>query len=159
MNFLNFQAVVFDFDGVILNSNAIRISRFGQVLSPEAMQQKLCNPDFLYPDTLKLIQSLSGKVPLHIASGAEHNELLWLCEKLELSSHFVSIHGGPTPKYQLLGQLLLDCSYEPVKTCLIGDSYSDYEAALENGMQFFGYANPKLKSLDGSSGWYSEFLL
>jgi len=134
MQFFEFQAIVFDFDGVILDPSG-----------------------HLFSDTQHLIRSLYGQVPLHIASAANHSDLLRFCDKLGIFKYFVSIHGGPTPKYQVLGQLLLDYGYTQNATCLIGDSYSDYEAALHNGMQFFGYRNPILRDLTGSSGWFASF--
>ncbi|MBW7875728.1 MAG: HAD family hydrolase [Candidatus Cloacimonetes bacterium] len=134
MPFFKFQAVVFDFDGVIVGAGG-----------------------HLYRDTLHLIRSLYGNVPLHIASAANHSDLLRVCSQLGIFEYFVSIHGGPTPKYQLLSQLLLEYGYTAEATCLIGDSYSDYEAALHNGMQFFGYSNEALRDLSGSSGWFQSF--
>lgn len=99
----------------------------------------------LIKTTTCMIESLSGKVPMHIVSGSDGVELTKLCNTLKLTCHFVSIHGSPTPKIKLVADVLKNNFYQPEKTILIGDSLNDYEAAKENSVPFIGFNNESLK--------------
>ena len=68
-----------------------------------------------------------------------------------LNTFFNSINGSPEIKKNIVGRIILENNYIPKETCLIGDSVNDYEAALYNGIQFFGYNNLKLKSIKKSN--------
>jgi phosphoglycolate phosphatase-like HAD superfamily hydrolase len=73
--------------------------------------------------------------------------LRYLCQKLQLDEYFISIHGSPTPKKQLVANLLKELKYQPESVAFIGDSINDWEAASSNGIDFFGYNNTQMKGL------------
>ncbi len=87
---------------------------------------------------------------MHIVSGSDEKELRFLCGELGIKDYFISIHGSPTHKNQLVKDLMTDYKYIPSATFLIGDSINDYEAAMINGINFFGYNNEKLQKLSSS---------
>jgi phosphoglycolate phosphatase-like HAD superfamily hydrolase len=84
---------------------------------------------------------------MHIVSGSDGTELRSLCNNLEIAKFFNSIHGSPTPKNQLISELLKINNYNPDHCVLIGDSINDFEAAELNDIKFFGYNNSKIKNL------------
>jgi HAD superfamily hydrolase (TIGR01549 family) len=185
--------ILFDFDGVILDSMPIRdfgfreifkefpqeevekliefhrknggLSRFvkiryffeeilGEKISEEKileiantfskiMKSELANKKYLIRQTLEFLKESNHN--LHIVSGSEEKELQFLCEQLEISHLFISIHGSPTPKGKLVANLIKKQKYKKSETLLIGDSINDYEAASENGIEFYGYNNLELK--------------
>ena len=65
-------------------------------------------------------------------TGSDKLELRFLCKELKIAQYFNSIHGSPTPKNQLVSNLLDTYQYDKEHTCLIGDSVNDYEAAEYN---------------------------
>lgn len=191
------KTIIFDFDGVILDSMSMRrdgfweifkehgeeafekfvpyhmnnggISRFvkvryfyeqilGKSISEEKikeltdeftniMRKSLTDSSFLMHDSVDFIKQNHKIYPLHIASGAEENELRFLCNSHNLSGYFVSIHGSPTPKEQVIANILKTHSYNPSECAMIGDAINDFNAASANGVPFYGYNNEELKSV------------
>ena len=84
---------------------------------------------------------------MHVVSGSDQKELRTICDHLELSTYFKSIHGSPTPKTELVKNLIQDNEYTLQTTCLIGDSINDFEAAKQNEIDFFGYNNNQLVNI------------
>lgn len=109
------------------------------------MKKSLCDKRYLIQETLDFIKQSFEKYSFHIVSGSEHNELNFLCQKLEIDRFFKSINGSPTPKKELVKNLIENYSYTPQETILIGDSFNDYEAANINHIDFYGYNNTSLK--------------
>jgi len=194
---INIKNILWDFDGVMLDSMPIRdygfrkifesytddivykflvyhrlnggLSRFhkikyfynellNQEISEEKIQEyaekfstimreQLVNPKYLISDSIEFIRDNHKNYNFHIVSGSEHHELNYLCQKLNLSEYFLSINGSPTPKNNLVQDLIFKEHYKKEETILIGDSINDYEAAEVNGIDFYGYNNSCLKDI------------
>ena len=125
-------------------------------LFSECVSVKLNDPNRLISDTLSFIKAKNKRYNMHIVSGAEKNELVWLCEQLEILQFFKSVEGSPTPKTELVNDILQNWNYEPEDCILIGDSINDYDAAITNGIEFYGFNNPELMKL--GSGYIDSFL-
>jgi phosphoglycolate phosphatase-like HAD superfamily hydrolase len=189
-----YDAILWDFDGVLMNSNAIRDVGFEKVLAlyppdqvhklmtfhrangglsryvkfryffeqirneviSDAEVQKLAsdfssimlglllNPALLIQETLNFVEHYSATIPMHIVSGSDQVELRYICSTLKIAGHFHSIHGSPTPKKELVRDVLLINNYDKERCVLIGDSINDYEAARANGIGFMAYNNDAL---------------
>ena len=111
------------------------------------MKKELISRDNLISDSLTFIKETYNKFNFHIVSGSDQEELRYLCQKLKISSFFLSIEGSPTPKKKLVQNLLEKYNYDRFDTCLIGDSINDYEAAKFNDIDFYGYNNDKLRNI------------
>lgn len=183
--------IIFDFDGVILDSVPIKteafrklfmdfpeekvmklleyhrenggISRYvkiryffevllGQSISEDEVEEcakrysaltkeELTNPKYLIADTVKFISDYSHNYTFHIASGADENDLKYICDRLGLTKYFLSIHGSPTSKSDIVRSVMEAYRYHVVETCMIGDSINDFEAANKNNILFCGYNN------------------
>jgi phosphoglycolate phosphatase-like HAD superfamily hydrolase len=192
-----FKVILWDFDGVLMNSNSVRdlgfmkvledypkhqvealmtfhkqnggLSRYvkfrhffeqirGESITEEAVQQLakrfsvimrelLFDKALLIDDSINFVRENHTKFKMHIVSGSDGTELNALCEFLGIHSHFISIHGSPTPKNQLVEQLLSNYKYSVSDCVLIGDSVNDLEAASVNDIAFFGYNNTSLNSM------------
>jgi len=193
----NIKVIFWDFDGVILDSMAVRdwgfreifkafskeqvddlityhranggLSRYvkiryfyEEILNKEIteakvleyaerfsilMKQELTNPKNLILDTVNFIKQNHTNYKFHIVSGSDQKELRFLCKELGLSSYFLSIHGSPTPKKELVATVFKDHTYHHKNCCLIGDSINDYEAAEANSIIFYGYNNLNLQKI------------
>lgn len=202
---MKIKTILWDFDGVILDSMGVRdwgfkeifkdftelqvsklisyhringgLSRYvkiryfyenilGKLISEERvleyaeafsvlMKQELTNTDNLIADAVSFIRENSKKFSFHIVSGSDQAELRFLCKELGLETYFISIHGSPTPKNQLVKTLIEEHGYDKKSTCLIGDSINDFEAAEVNEIYFYGYNNTKLKKL--KQGYIDSF--
>lgn len=186
--------IFWDFDGVLMNSNAIRDKGFELVLAnypkdqvkqlmdfhqangglsryvkfryffeevrcekitdeqvqvwadqfSEIMLANLINKDLFIKETLDFVKENYQKYNMHIVSGSDGNELNKICKGVEINNYFKSIEGSPTPKKQLVANVLNKNNYTPKECVLIGDSINDFEAAQKNKIQFLAYNNKEL---------------
>lgn len=191
----NIKIIFWDFDGVIINSNATRDKGFSEVLKdfPKdqvdslleyhkingglsryvkfryffeeilkkeiteneilelanrfsiIMRDLLVDPKLLITETMEFIEKNYTKYKMHIVSGSDGNELRYLCKELAIDEYFLSIHGSPRPKLNIVNKLILDNNYNSKDCILIGDSINDFEAAEENKIYFKAYNNENLE--------------
>lgn len=113
----------------------------------ELTKEALIQPNYFIKDCMEFIQEHYQSFRMHIASGADEEDLRYICDHLGVTHYFVSIHGSPTPKNHLVKTLLFTNAYSFEETILIGDSINDYDAAKENTIAFYGYNNSALKPL------------
>jgi len=111
------------------------------------MKEQLIDRSILISETVKFIESIYQKIPLHIVSGSDEKELNYLCDALGLLKYFVTIEGSPTPKNKLVSDIMNRCKYNSKETVLIGDSINDHEAAKKSYMYFVGFNNENLKEI------------
>lgn len=123
------------------------------------MRNELTNKKYLIKETVDFIEKNYQNYNFHIVSGSDEKELNYLCKELELYEYFKTIEGSPTPKNDLVKNILQKYNYNPKESILIGDSINDYEAANVNGIKFYGYNNVKLKKLDGYIKNFGDFLI
>lgn len=195
IEFEEIETILWDFDGVILDSMAVREEGFRTVLSnyskpqvekllkyhknnaglsryvkfryfitevlgkdinqemvqdfaraySQIMRRKLIFKKLLNPEVLAFLDRKQDSFNMHIVSGSDGEELRFLCGKLGIKKYFKSIEGSPTPKTKLVSKIVDEYGYSVKKTCLIGDSINDYEAAKENQVIFYGYNSKSLK--------------
>ncbi len=117
------------------------------------MKKELINKERLIPETVNFIKNNYKNYKLHIVSGSDGNELRFLCKELDIAKYFISIHGSPTHKNNLVDNVMSNNSYILNETILIGDSINDYEAASINNLNFYGFNNLDLKKV---SNYYIE---
>lgn len=125
------------------------VNSYAQKFS-QVMLKNLVDSNLLIQDALLFIKNNYQSYNMHVVSGSDQTELRHICRNLEIDKYFNSIHGSPTPKKKLVKDLLLENEYKTNETFLIGDSINDYEAAVENGISFYGYNNLKLKETSGN---------
>lgn len=121
----------------------------------EVMRKELINEHLLISETVEFVQDNHQTFNMHIVSGSDQEELRFICEQLNLKSYFKSINGSPTPKKELVSKLMRTYNYKKEQTVLIGDSINDFDAAQTNKIEFLGYNNTNLKSLD--AGYIENF--
>lgn len=119
------------------------------------MKQELLNRDLLINDSIAFVKENHQNHKMHVVSGSDQAELRYLCQELQLDQYFVSIHGSPTPKKQLVTHLLKEFEYRPETVAFIGDSINDWDAASFNMIDFFGYNNTQMK--DFGVGYINSF--
>lgn len=103
------------------------------------MKKELTNKNLLFNSTISFIKETQNKIKHVIVSGSDQNELRYLCNELGIASLFSGIYGSPTPKNKLVELLIQLEQVKLDKTCLIGDSKNDLDAAKINNIDFFGF--------------------
>jgi phosphoglycolate phosphatase-like HAD superfamily hydrolase len=149
-----FEKIKFFFNHIVKKSITeeeiqIYAKKFG-----DAIIQNLVNSDNLIQDSLNFIKNNYHKYNFHIVSGAEHNELLYICQYLNLSQYFITIHGSPTKKMILIRNIIEKFQYKKDETIMIGDAFEDQLSAKENDIIFFGYNNIQLKPFRYINNFY-----
>ena len=119
---------------------------FGKTISV-IMRSKLKDRSIIINEALSFVKRCYKKIPLHIVSGSEQDELRCVCEFIEIGSYFLTIEGSPTSKNDLVSSILSSYRYDPEKTILIGDTINDYDAAKSNKVIFYAYNNGSMKDL------------
>ena len=112
----------------------------------ELTKEVLTNPKYIIHDAVDFIKQNYENYNMHIASGADENDLRYICEKQELTQYFLTVNGSPIKKCEIVKNILNINNYNKNETILIGDSINDYEAANSNGIEFYGYNNIILKT-------------
>ena len=125
----------------ITNEDVLKYAEMYSQITKEELAQK----KYLILDSLNFIKENYTKYNMHIASGADENDLKYICKKLELEKYFLSINGSPKVKSEIVKDILIDNTYTKDETILIGDSINDLEAATINQIKFYGYNNILLK--------------
>lgn len=110
----------------------------------ELTKQELTKQKYLIEDTITYIKLNFSKYNMHIASGADHQDLIYICDKLDLNKYFISIDGSPKVKTDIVKEIIVNNKYKKEETILIGDSINDFEAASNNNITFYGYNNKSL---------------
>ena len=207
-NLDRYDVIIWDFDGVIIDSSKIRINAFRECLKeypPEKVEEliiyhkkndglsryvkidyffsnileekfdnklrddllkkygmicssQLNDKSLIIDDSLKFIINYQNNKIFHIASGSDNDELNKLCVSLGISKLFKTINGSPETKINIVKDIIEDYKYNRRACCLIGDSINDYDAAMINGISFFGYNNIELLKLKNSK-YISNFNL
>lgn len=111
------------------------------------MLERMIDPMLLVPEALAFIRAHHGHLPMHIVSGSDGEELRIICTRLGIAHLFESILGSPTPKIELVRDLMKDRGYDPAHTLFIGDAINDHEAAKANGLAFCGIGNDMLRAV------------
>jgi len=119
------------------------------------MRKELRDKKYLISETFEFIKDNFDKYNLHVVSGSDGEELQYLCKALKINEYFLSINGSPKHKNELVRNVLMENKYSAKETILIGDSVNDYNAAVKNGITFYGYNNPSL--MDKSHNYLKSY--
>lgn len=105
----------------------------------EIMRKILIDESLLIEETIQFVKKEYEKREMHIVSGSDQSELRYICKRLEIAKYFHSINGSPTPKNDLVANILRIREYPFNECVLIGDSINDKIAAEKNSIKFIGY--------------------
>jgi HAD superfamily hydrolase (TIGR01549 family) len=75
---------------------------------------------------------------LYVASGTPEPEMIAIVKRREVEHFFVSVHGSPASKEEIIMDICLDHRYDRDSVLMVGDSQTDYEGARKAGILFVG---------------------
>lgn len=97
-------------------------------------------------DSVNFVKKIYKTKECYVASAALESELLKICDFFEITQYFKGICGGPLSKSKVIANIVK--GKDKSKAVMIGDGKKDYEfSTVENGIDFIGYNNVKLKGL------------
>lgn len=83
-------------------------------------------------------------LPMFVASGTPHDELVMIVGHRGLAPRFREVHGAPAEKPVILRDLMARHGFAPDQVLFIGDGMTDYKAAVAAGVQFLARDTPAL---------------
>ncbi len=92
----------------------------------------------LLPGSQRFLERYSRGIPLFIASGTPEEELQEIVAQRELRDYFREVLGSPREKGDLLRGIMTRYRMDSTRLLFVGDAWSDYEAARETEVHFFG---------------------
>lgn len=90
------------------------------------------------PGAMGFLEEAHGKLPLHVVSGTPQSELELIVEKRGLRGYFHDVIGAPTRKAHAFDAIAREGGHAAESVLTVGDSITEYMAALELGMPFLG---------------------
>lgn len=79
-------------------------------------------------------------IPMFVASGTPDAELKRIVARRGMAHYFVSVHGTPASKGEILRGIVERHGYRRERVLMVGDATTDYQGALEAGVQFLARA-------------------
>lgn len=86
----------------------------------------------------EFLADYSDLFELYIASGTPEAELRQIVAARGMASFFKGIYGSPRTKVKIIGDILSRSGYRPEEAVMVGDSLTDYQAAVCAGISFVG---------------------
>lgn len=185
------KALIFDFDGVILESASIKTEAFLELFAkypkhqPAILRYHLDNVgvsrylkfEWIYrellgkplteaererlgaafsdivldkilrcpfvPGALETLQALQGRRLKFVASGTPQEELEMIVRQRGISNYFAGVWGTPLKKTEIIHNILKRFGRECDEALVVGDGFSDYQAAAEVGVPFIARDTPE----------------
>jgi HAD superfamily hydrolase (TIGR01549 family) len=90
------------------------------------------------PGAYQFLLNYHEKLSLFVASGTPEEELKEIISRRDISRFFVSIHGAPAKKAEILRNICELYKFDNTFVLMVGDSQTDYEGAAVAGIPFIG---------------------
>jgi HAD superfamily hydrolase (TIGR01549 family) len=182
-----YDAIVFDFDGVLVESVDVKTQAFGALYAEYGdriveqvkayhllhggvsrfdkfryYQEVLLGKDLTQEEETRLgdlfsqyvedavvgavyvsgayefLEANYQSIPLFVASGTPDQELKRIVSRRNMAHYFVSVHGSPAKKGDIIQDILSKYSFDPDRVLMVGDAIADYEGAIAAGVKFVG---------------------
>jgi HAD superfamily hydrolase (TIGR01549 family) len=99
---------------------------------------------------IEALESASEKALSFIATGTPDDEINLILSQLELIGFFREVYGSSRKKSMIIKNILERFLLSPSEVLFIGDAQTDYQAALENGLDFY------LRKTDYNTDWFES---
>src|SRR3989304_1573816 len=130
------RAIIFDFDGVIVESVDIKTKAFarlfeheGKVVVEKVVDYHLKNGGVSRFDKFRVYQCF-------VATATPQEEIAEIIKQREMTAYFKGVSGAPKKKDVIVREILDGYSLKPQEVIYVGDAMSDYHAACENSVRF-----------------------
>lgn len=97
---------------------------------------------------MEALQSAHKNALCFIATGTPDDEIHMILSRLRLKEFFREVHGSSRNKSVIVNDILERFQLKPSQVLFIGDAQTDYQAALDNGLDFY------LRKTDYNIDWF-----
>ena len=87
-------------------------------------------------ETLEYLKNIN--TPAFVVTGTPQNEIDIIVEKRKLSKYFKQVYGSPLSKTEIIMKIKKINNFDLKKSLLVGDSITDYNAAVKTQTNFLG---------------------
>ena len=124
------------FENVLLSSspNEEHLSYLSQKFSDLVEKSVVAAP--LVTGAIEVLESTFLHVSLFVASGTPEAELKRIIASKNLSKYFVSAHGAPARKTDIINLLVEQNGLDKSTVLMVGDATTDYDAAKKSNIEF-----------------------
>lgn len=98
----------------------------------------------------QVLESASENALCFIATGTPDDEINLILSQLDLGRFFREVHGSSRKKSTIVKDIIARYHLTPSEVLFIGDAQTDYQAAVENGLDFY------LRKTDYNSDWFES---
>ena len=99
---------------------------------------------------IEAIEAANENALCFIATGTPDDEINLILSQLDLGRFFHEVHGSSRKKSTIVKDIVARYHLTPSEVLFIGDAQTDYQAALENGLDFY------LRKTDYNSDWFES---
>lgn len=92
----------------------------------------------LIPGAAEVLDTWGRTLPLYVCSGAPQEEVRMVLRERGLDGYFQAIHGSPPGKTALLSSIVAALPVPASEVLMVGDAFTDRDAAREVGTLFYG---------------------
>lgn len=107
----------------------------------EMVVERVIQSDFV-PGAIELLQAIHERTACYVVSGTPEVELRHIVRTRRLERFFRGVYGSPATKTVITADLVRRCGARSDAIAFVGDSITDYEAAIATGIAFLGVATP-----------------
>jgi phosphoglycolate phosphatase-like HAD superfamily hydrolase len=90
------------------------------------------------PGAKKFLDHFYREIALFVASGTPDEEIREIVARRGMSHYFVSIHGAPATKEEIINNICNSHSFDRKRVLMVGDALADYDGAVKTGVCFIG---------------------
>lgn len=102
----------------------------------DLVKQKVIDSEWV-PGALEYLENHSEKKFFFLVTATPQEEIEEIINELQIRKHFRKVTGSPINKKNAIKIILEEFLIEADRAVMIGDSTSDYKAAIENNLNFF----------------------
>jgi len=101
----------------------------------QLVKQKVVNSEWV-PGILDYLKNNHYRQQFFLVTATPQKEMVEILTALEIDHFFKEVVGSPTKKSEAIERLLDSYKVNPEYSMMVGDSISDYNAAVENRVPF-----------------------
>ena len=94
------------------------------------------------PGALEFLSKNDGRWKIFAVSGTPQDELRRITDRRGLTKYFDAVYGSPRGKEEIIEDVLGRYDRMPAESVMVGDTMTDYRAAMATGVPFIGRVDP-----------------
>lgn len=125
--------------------NQDKLSDLGRQFSEIVLEKVIAAP--YIPGIIENLNDLkSSNIPAYVVSGTPDEEIRYIVKFKSLDRYFKKVYGSPPSKRDILRAIISQEHFQAGNCLFLGDSLTDYHAAIETSVRFWGITSTEDQS-------------